>query len=107
MPCITSEIDVLLTLAQNIQMDTGKLATNVAKERELSTKLVGELAKNIAMYKNTPMSITARDDPSVFLFCHLMRVIEACITDTFQILQLLVSFRSRFMKRTPFRNLLL
>lgn len=50
---------------KNIQSDTGKLAANVAKERELSTKLVAELAKNIAVFKNTPMSITAKDDPFV------------------------------------------
>lgn len=55
----------LLTAWQNIQNDTGKLATNVAKEREVSTKLVAELAKNIAMFKNTPMNVQARDDPSV------------------------------------------
>ena len=48
---------------QNVQNDTGRLATSVAKERELSTKLVAELAKNIAVFKNTPMNITARDDP--------------------------------------------
>ena len=46
-----------------MQNDTGRLATSVAKERELSTKLVAELAKNIAVFKNTPMNITARDDP--------------------------------------------
>ncbi|KIO34659.1 hypothetical protein M407DRAFT_63869, partial [Tulasnella calospora MUT 4182] len=48
---------------RNIQNDTGKLATNVAKERELSTKCIADLAKSIAMFKNTPMSIQAREDP--------------------------------------------
>ncbi|KAH8118154.1 hypothetical protein DFH11DRAFT_1503741 [Phellopilus nigrolimitatus] len=50
---------------KNVQNDTGKLATNVAKERELSTKLVAELGKNIAVFKNSPMTINARDDPFV------------------------------------------
>ena len=55
---------VSLNLAiQNVQNDTGKLATNVAKERELSTKLVADLARNIAVFKNTPMSVTAKEDP--------------------------------------------
>ncbi|KAF5341958.1 hypothetical protein D9611_001075 [Ephemerocybe angulata] len=48
---------------QNVQNDTGKLAAGVAKERELSTKLVGELANAVSMYKNTPMSLAARSDP--------------------------------------------
>ncbi|EJD06740.1 uncharacterized protein FOMMEDRAFT_75599 [Fomitiporia mediterranea MF3/22] len=52
-------------IKKNVQNDTGKLAANVAKERELSTRLVAELAKNIAVFKNTPMQITARDDPFV------------------------------------------
>ncbi|KAF6757005.1 hypothetical protein DFP72DRAFT_1007552 [Ephemerocybe angulata] len=48
---------------RNVQNDTGKLAAGVAKERELSTKLVGELANAVSMYKNTPMSLAARSDP--------------------------------------------
>ena len=48
---------------QNVQMDTGKLAASVAKERELSTKLVGELANDISTFKNTPMNIAAKNDP--------------------------------------------
>ncbi|KAI5122512.1 hypothetical protein M0805_005240, partial [Coniferiporia weirii] len=50
---------------KNVQNDTGKLATNVAKERELSTRLVGELAKNIAVFKNSPMTVSSKDDPFV------------------------------------------
>ena len=48
---------------KNIQNDTGKLAANVAKERELSTRYVAELSKNIAVFKNTPMQVGAKDDP--------------------------------------------
>jgi len=48
---------------QNVQNDTGKLAGNVAKEREVSTRLVGELANNISTFKNTPMNIPAKNDP--------------------------------------------
>ena len=51
--------------AQNIQNDTGKLATAVAKERELSAKLIGDLGTNISILKNTPMSVTAKTDPYV------------------------------------------
>ena len=48
---------------KNVQNDTGKLATNVAKERELSTKHIADLARGIAMFKNTPMAVSPRDDP--------------------------------------------
>ncbi|KAG8890770.1 hypothetical protein FRB98_004815 [Tulasnella sp. 332] len=48
---------------KNVQNDTGRLATAVAKERELSTKAIADLAKSIAMFKNTPMAIQAKDDP--------------------------------------------
>lgn len=51
---------------QNIQNDTGKLATNVAKERELSAKLVAELQRSIVQYKNTPMTVVAKEDPYVY-----------------------------------------
>ncbi|KAG8978051.1 hypothetical protein FRC05_011166 [Tulasnella sp. 425] len=60
---------------RNIQNDTGKLATNVAKERELSTKCIADLAKSIAMFKNTPMSIQARDDP----FCQNLIVTKQLV----------------------------
>ncbi|KAF8583730.1 hypothetical protein K439DRAFT_1634142 [Ramaria rubella] len=50
---------------KNVQNDTGKLATNVARERELSTKMIAELGKNIAVFKNTPMTVTAKEDPYV------------------------------------------
>jgi hypothetical protein len=50
---------------QNIQNDTGKLATSVAKERELSAKYISELAVNVSIYKNTPLNITAKSDPYV------------------------------------------
>ncbi|GJJ08624.1 hypothetical protein Clacol_002843 [Clathrus columnatus] len=50
---------------KNVQNDTGKLATNVAKERELSAKLIAELQKSIVQYKNTPMTVVAREDPYV------------------------------------------
>ncbi|KAF9522447.1 hypothetical protein CPB83DRAFT_864422 [Crepidotus variabilis] len=50
---------------KNVQNDTGKLATSVAKERELSTKLVGELANNISTFKNTPMNLLPKHDPFI------------------------------------------
>lgn len=50
---------------KNIQNDTGKLATNVARERELSTKLISDLAKNIAVFKNNPMTVSNKDDPYI------------------------------------------
>lgn len=52
-------------LPQNIQNDTGKLATAVAKEREFSAKLIGDLGTNISILKNTPLSVTSRTDPYV------------------------------------------
>jgi len=55
-----------MVILQNVQNDTGKLATSVARERELSTKMIAELAKNIGMFKNTPMTVTAKEDPFVF-----------------------------------------
>ncbi|RXW20206.1 hypothetical protein EST38_g5648 [Candolleomyces aberdarensis] len=50
---------------RNVQNDTGKLAASVAKERETSTRLVGELANSVSMYKNTPMQIPAKSDPYI------------------------------------------
>ncbi|TFK21233.1 hypothetical protein FA15DRAFT_624186 [Coprinopsis marcescibilis] len=50
---------------RNVQNDTGKLAAGVAKEREMSTRLVGELANSVSMYKNTPMNIPAKNDPFI------------------------------------------
>jgi hypothetical protein len=54
-----------LTVAQNIQNDTGKLATTVAKEREMSAKLIGELTTDLAVFRATPMEVTSRSDPYV------------------------------------------
>lgn len=48
---------------KNIQQDTGKLANSVAREREMSTKQISDLARSITLLKNTPMSVTAREDP--------------------------------------------
>ncbi|WFC94781.1 hypothetical protein MBRA1_001415 [Malassezia brasiliensis] len=48
---------------RNIQQDTGKLANSVARERELSTKMISDLARSITLLKNTPMSVSAREDP--------------------------------------------
>ncbi|KAG5650317.1 hypothetical protein H0H81_012639 [Sphagnurus paluster] len=50
---------------KNVQNDTGKLATSVAKERELSTRLIAELASNISAFKNTPLNVTHKTDPYV------------------------------------------
>jgi len=48
---------------KNVQQDTGKLANSVAKEREMSTKMISDLAKSNTLLKNTPMSVTAKEDP--------------------------------------------
>ncbi|KAJ7872788.1 hypothetical protein B0H14DRAFT_2721237 [Mycena olivaceomarginata] len=50
---------------KNVQNDTGKLATNVAKERELSTRLIAELSSDISAFKNTPLAVTSKTDPYV------------------------------------------
>ncbi|KAJ7347263.1 hypothetical protein DFH08DRAFT_1002010 [Mycena albidolilacea] len=50
---------------KNIQNDTGKLATNVAKEREFSTRLITDLSANISSFKSTPMAVTSKTDPYV------------------------------------------
>ncbi|KIM33257.1 hypothetical protein M408DRAFT_326039 [Serendipita vermifera MAFF 305830] len=50
---------------RNVERDTGRLATTVARERESSTKQIAELARSIALFKNTPMAVTAKDDPYV------------------------------------------
>ncbi|KAJ6540570.1 hypothetical protein B0H19DRAFT_332296 [Mycena capillaripes] len=50
---------------KNIQNDTGKLATNVAKEREFSTCLITDLSASISSFKSTPMSVTSKTDPYV------------------------------------------
>ena len=52
-------------LVQNIQNDTGKLATSVAKERELSARYMSDLATNVSVFKNSPMNTTAKTDPYV------------------------------------------
>jgi hypothetical protein len=51
---------------QNIQNDTGKLSTSVAKERETSEKLLKELATSITGFEQTPMAITSKTDPYVY-----------------------------------------
>lgn len=48
---------------RNVQQDTGKLANSVARERELSTKMISDLARSITLLKNTPMSVSPREDP--------------------------------------------
>ncbi|KIL65748.1 hypothetical protein M378DRAFT_459450 [Amanita muscaria Koide BX008] len=50
---------------KNVQNDTGKLATSVAKERDFSIRLVADLTHSISVYKNDPMHITAKTDPYV------------------------------------------
>ncbi|KAG1736308.1 hypothetical protein EDB19DRAFT_1853568 [Suillus lakei] len=50
---------------KNVQNDTGKLATSVAKERELSGRVISELATSVSIFKNTPMSVTNKSDPYV------------------------------------------
>ncbi|KAG6328580.1 hypothetical protein ID866_10510, partial [Astraeus odoratus] len=50
---------------KNIQNDTGKLATSVAKERALSARMIGDLATSISVFQNTPMAVTPKSDPYV------------------------------------------
>ncbi|KAH7106387.1 hypothetical protein BKA62DRAFT_765940 [Auriculariales sp. MPI-PUGE-AT-0066] len=50
---------------QNIQNDTGKLATSVAREREFSSKLISDLARDIAIFKNSPMQVSTKSDPYI------------------------------------------
>ncbi|KAJ4484612.1 hypothetical protein C8R41DRAFT_445020 [Lentinula lateritia] len=52
---------------KNIQNDTGKLATTVSRERELSTALISALGTSISTYKNTPLALGAhpKGDPYI------------------------------------------
>ncbi|KAJ4474656.1 hypothetical protein C8J55DRAFT_398743, partial [Lentinula edodes] len=52
---------------KNIQNDTGKLATTVSRERELSTSLISALGTSISTYKNTPLALGAhpKQDPYI------------------------------------------
>jgi hypothetical protein len=45
-------------------LDAGLTRTqSVAKEREVSTKVITDLARSITLLKNTPMGVTAKEDP--------------------------------------------
>jgi hypothetical protein len=57
--------ELTLYRLQNVQNDTGRLATSVAKERELSSRLVAQLSTDISTFKNTPLQVTAKTDPCV------------------------------------------
>ncbi|EIW72867.1 hypothetical protein TREMEDRAFT_70839 [Tremella mesenterica DSM 1558] len=48
---------------KNVQNDTGKLAASVARERELSTKAIADLARAIGSVNHTPMAVSAKEDP--------------------------------------------
>lgn len=48
---------------KNVQNDTGKLAASVAREREMSTKAIADLARAISAVNHTPMSVSAKEDP--------------------------------------------
>ncbi|KAK6907604.1 cytoplasmic protein [Kwoniella mangroviensis CBS 8886] len=48
---------------KNVQNDTGKLATSVAKERELSTRAIADLQRAIGAVTHTPMQVSAKEDP--------------------------------------------
>ncbi|KAJ3860039.1 hypothetical protein EV359DRAFT_75382 [Lentinula novae-zelandiae] len=52
---------------KNIQNDTGKLATTVSRERELSTSLISALGMSISTYRNTPLALGAhpKGDPYI------------------------------------------
>ncbi|KZV90835.1 hypothetical protein EXIGLDRAFT_616364 [Exidia glandulosa HHB12029] len=65
---------------KNVQNDTGKLATSVARERELSTKLISDLAKSIAVFKNNPMTVSTKDDPYI-LNMHVMKQLQKQVNE--------------------------
>ena len=48
---------------KNVQNDTGKLAASVAREREMSTKSISDLARAIGAVNHTPMQVGAKEDP--------------------------------------------
>jgi hypothetical protein len=48
---------------KNVQNDTGKLAASVAREREMSTKSIADLARAISSVNHTPMQVGAKEDP--------------------------------------------
>lgn len=48
---------------KNVQNDTGKLAASVAREREMSTKVISDLNRAIGNVNHTPMNVTAKEDP--------------------------------------------
>ena len=48
---------------KNVQNDTGKLAASVAREREMSTKAISDLARAISAVNHTPMQVGAKEDP--------------------------------------------
>ena len=48
---------------KNVQNDTGKLAASVAREREMSTKAISDLARAIGNVNHTPMAVSAKEDP--------------------------------------------
>lgn len=48
---------------KNVQNDTGKLAASVARERELSTKAIADLARAIGAVNHTPMQVSSKEDP--------------------------------------------
>ncbi|WOO86167.1 Cytoskeletal signaling protein slm1 [Vanrija pseudolonga] len=48
---------------KNVQNDTGKLAASVARERELSNRALADLARAVSAVNNTPMQISAKEDP--------------------------------------------
>lgn len=48
---------------KNVQNDTGKLAASVAREREMSTKVIADLARAIGSVNHTPMQVSAKEDP--------------------------------------------
>ncbi|KAI5886674.1 uncharacterized protein SCHCODRAFT_02104189 [Schizophyllum commune H4-8] len=50
---------------KNIQSNAGKLATAVAKERELSTKIMAELGSSVTNMQQMPMNVTPKNDPYV------------------------------------------
>ncbi|KAI3605412.1 cytoplasm protein [Moniliophthora roreri] len=52
---------------KNIQNDTGKLATTVARERALSTSLISHLATSISQLKNTPLAVASHPKSDPFI----------------------------------------
>ena len=61
---------------KSIQSNAGKLATAVAKERELSTKIMAELGSSVTNMQQMPMNVTPKNDPYVLSISMVRREVD-------------------------------